>query len=223
MLAQRPMPLTPGKLRDLYRRRAATYDFTANLYYLIGFREQAYRKRAVRALGLRPGDTVVELGCGTGLNFPLLEQAVGPSGRIIGVDMTDAMMDRANERIRRAGWNNVELVLSDASSYVFPNNLKGILSTFALTLVPEFDEVVRRGVFALEPGSRFVILDFKQPDHAPQWLVRVAVWITRPFGVTLDLATRHPWESLGRYANACTIEELYWGFAYLASGSPGRC
>jgi len=60
------MALTPEAVVDLYRRRARRYNLTANLYYLIGYREYAYRKRAVAALDLAPGDTVVEIGCGTG-------------------------------------------------------------------------------------------------------------------------------------------------------------
>lgn len=212
------MALTPTQVVDLYGRRASWYDLTANLYYLIGFREQAYRKRAIDSLGLRPGDTVVEIGCGTGLNFPVLQRAVGPTGRIIGVDLTDAMLAKAESRVRREGWANVQLVRCDAASYAHPSPVDGVLSTFALTLVPEFDAVIERGVAALAPAGRFVILDFKLPDRAPAWLTRLGVWITRPFGVTLDLADRHPWESLGRYADAWTIEELYWGFAYVATG-----
>lgn len=82
--------LTRGDLVNLYRRRARRYDFTANLYYLLGFREWRYCNKAVAALPLCPGDTVVEIGCGTGLNFGLLVDEVGETGRIIGVDMTDA-------------------------------------------------------------------------------------------------------------------------------------
>lgn len=63
-----------------YRKRAENYDFTANLYYLFGYREWAYRRLAVDALHLQSGDTVVELACGTGLNFPLYQQAVSPQG-----------------------------------------------------------------------------------------------------------------------------------------------
>ena len=76
-----------AQLIELYRKRASWYDFTANLYYLIGFREHAYRMRAVRALQLQPGDTVVEIACGTGLNFELLEEA-GSGGNL----STDAMI-----------------------------------------------------------------------------------------------------------------------------------
>lgn len=63
------MALNKDQIKELYVRRARNYNFTANLYYLIGFREYYYRKQAVKELNLKPGDTVVEIGCGTGLNF----------------------------------------------------------------------------------------------------------------------------------------------------------
>jgi ubiquinone/menaquinone biosynthesis C-methylase UbiE len=69
---------------SIYRKRAKRYDWTNLLLYLIGFRHWAYRKHAVEALGLQKGDTVVDLGCGTGLNFSLLQEQIGPQGKIIG-------------------------------------------------------------------------------------------------------------------------------------------
>jgi ubiquinone/menaquinone biosynthesis C-methylase UbiE len=79
------------------------YDRSALLLYFAGFRHWAYRKRAIQSLALNHGDTVVDLGCGTGLNFSLLQGQVGPRGRIIGVDLTDAMLaegSSANSRRR---------------------------------------------------------------------------------------------------------------------------
>jgi demethylmenaquinone methyltransferase/2-methoxy-6-polyprenyl-1,4-benzoquinol methylase len=99
---------------EVYGKRARWYDFTANLYYLLGFREQAYRRRAVRRLELHEGETVVEIGCGTGLNFPLIEHDIGPGGKLIGVDLTPEMLARARRRVDRHGWTNVELVQSSA-------------------------------------------------------------------------------------------------------------
>ena len=72
--------LSKEEIAETYGRRARRYDLTANLYYLLGFRESAYRRQAVRALRLARGDTVVELCCGTGLNFAALGRAVGPGG-----------------------------------------------------------------------------------------------------------------------------------------------
>src|SRR5919197_740369 len=100
------MALTKQEIRDLYIKRAKRYDLGLKLYGLFGFRLDWYRKLAVESLALRAGDTVIDLACGTGLNFPYLQQAVGENGRIIGVDLTDAMLDQARQRVRDHGWRN---------------------------------------------------------------------------------------------------------------------
>jgi ubiquinone/menaquinone biosynthesis C-methylase UbiE len=212
------MALSKPELQDLYGRRARHYDFTANLYYLLGFREWWYRKQAVRAQRLTAGATVVEIGCGTGINFGLLRDAVGDGGRIIGVDLTRSMLDLAAERIRRKGWRNVELVHSDASSYAFPKEIRGILSTFALTLVPEYDQVIERGARALAPGGRWVVADLKWPKGWAGRLLPVLLPIFAPFGVTRDLAERHPWQSVCKHTRHCEMTEYYFGYTYIVAG-----
>ncbi len=207
---------------NLYRNRAKHYDFTANLYYVVGFREWAYRKRAVEALNLKRGDTVVEIGCGTGLNFSLLEQAVGPEGKIIGVDLTDSMLGQARKRVESNGWSNVELVHENAAAFQFPSGVDGIISTFAITLAPEFDRVIQNGCKALKVGKRWAILDFKMPSNWLALLAPLAILVTRPFGVTKELAERHPWESIERYLKNSTLMEFYGGFAYLSTGERGQ-
>lgn len=205
-------------LVDIYRKRAQFYDISANLYYLIGYRELAYHRQAVSSLNLQPGDTVVEIGCGTGLNFSLLQQAVGLTGRVIGIDLTDAMLEQAQRRVLAHGWSNVDLVQVDAAKYKFPKNIGGILSTFAITLSPEYDRIIQCGAKALATGKRCAILDLKQPDNAPRWLVRLGVNITKPFGVTLDQSNRHPWDSIRKYLSNTIYKEYYFGFTYLAVG-----
>ena len=176
------------ELIELYRKRARHYDVTANLYYLIGFREWAYRKMAVSALNLSRGDTVIEIGCGTGLNFNLLQKAVGPEGKILGVDLTDYMLAQARIRIEETKWSNVELIQCDATEYEFTEKADGILSTFAITLIPEFDLVIKNGCSALTLWKRFVVLDFKLPSNWLSFLAPLGVLITRPFGVSLEMA-----------------------------------
>jgi len=212
------MGLSAHAIVDIYRKRAKHYDISANLYYLIGFREYAYRRKAVAALNLQPGDTVVEIGCGTGLNFPLLQQAVGPEGRLIGVDLTDSMLEQARQRVHAQGWSNVELVQSDASVYEFPKNVDGVISTFAITLSPDYDRIIQRAATALTVDGRCAILDLKKPDNIPLALVKLGVMITRPFAVSLDLVDRHAWESVERYLINTSYQEFYFGFAYLAVG-----
>lgn len=210
--------LNRQELIELYRRRAKRYDFTANLYYLVGFREWSYRKKAVSALDLSPGDTVVEIGCGTGLNFDLLQQQVGSEGKIIGVDLTDAMLRQAQTRIDDKGWKNVNLVQCDASTYEFPAGVDGILSTFALTLVPEFDAVIEHGAAALGEGKHWVVADLKMPSNFFRHFYPLLLPIFGPFGVTLDLQSRHPWESIQGHLGNVSNEDFFFGFTYVAYG-----
>lgn len=212
--------LTKDEITTIYRHRARHYDLEANLYRLVGFRLPAYRRMAVDALRLRNGDTVVEVGCGTGLNLPLLRRAVGPDGKVIGVDLTDAMLAQARQRVADAGWTNVDLVQSDATQYEFPLGVNGVISTLAITPAPQFDDIVRRGSEALAAGGRFVVFDFKFPE---KWYVRpfvpLAALLTRPFGVRIEMASRHPWESIQRYLGDATVSEVYLGMAYVAVGT----
>ncbi len=206
------------QIQDAYGRLAGRYDFSLNFYRLAGFRLAWYRRLAVESLALHPGDTVIDLACGTGLNFHSLYQAVGEEGRIIGVDLTEGMLEQARRRAAANGWSNLELVRSDLAEYSFPDRVAGILSTYAITLVPEFDAVIRRGAEALQPAGRLAVLDFKKPDRWPEWLIRLGAWAYKPYGVTLDLAGRHPWESIRHYLHQVLFREFYFGGLYLAAG-----
>src|ERR1700761_1536576 len=111
---------TREHLIETYRKKAKRYDVTSRLYPVPGYPQQAQRLQAVQALGLRPGDSVVDIACGTGLNFSLIEQAIGPGGRIVGVDLTEAMLDQAQQRIETNDWHNISLVHVDAAEFDFP-------------------------------------------------------------------------------------------------------
>lgn len=207
---------------ETYRKRAGNYDFTANLYYLLGYREWAYRRKAVEALKLESGDTVVELACGTGLNFPLYQEAVGPKGKIIGVDLTDAMLVQARRRVAANGWENVELVHSDALEFQFPAGVEAVISTYALSLIPGNQRVLENSVEALAPGGRLGLLELKIPDNWPQWLISLAVWLVSPFGATEEWLARRPWESIQRAMRVLltkvSVSEMYLGTTYVIVG-----
>lgn len=212
------MALSNNETRELYRKRAKRYDQSVQIYRLFGFNLNQYRQDTVSALALKPGDTVVELGCGTGLNFGYLQRVIGPQGKIIGVDLTDAMLDVARDRVDRAGWTNVELVQADLAEWQFPVGVSGVVSTLALTLVPEYDTIIERARDALKPEGRLAVFDMKEPAGWPAWLVRLAAWLNRPFGVSLDLADRHPWESIRRHLTEIDYKEYYFGAVYLCVG-----
>ena len=212
-------------LIETYRKKARHYDITSRLYPVPGYPQRAQRRRAAQALRLRPGDTVVEVACGTGLNFSLIEQAIGPEGRLVGVDLTDAMLAQAQHRIETNGWSNVSLVQADAAAFEYPTEVDAILSTYALTHVPECGDVIAHGAAALSPGGRWVVLDLKVPDNAPRWLAQLGTAVGRPFGSIDEWIARRPWEAI-RAATRDTLADLSWtelcfGTAFLAAGSRG--
>ena len=158
------MVLTRSQTRALYRQRAPRYDRLVELYRLVGADVSTYRRRAVEALSVSPGDTVVDLGCGTGGNFPWLERPVSASGRVVGVGLTDAMLPEARHRVERAGRANIDLMESGMDNYEFPGNMGGVLSAFAMTMVDDYGGVIRRAAEALRPGGRLAILEMKRPE-----------------------------------------------------------
>lgn len=210
--------LNKDETRNLYRRRAKRYDLSIQLYRLFGFEMDRYRQDAISALGLAPGDQVVELGCGTGLNFEYVQRIIGPKGKIVAVNLTDAMLDVARWRVAREHWTNVEIVQADLAEWQFPVGVSAVYSMFAITLVPEYDAIIERASGALRPGGTLAILDMKEPEHWPTWLIKLAVWLNKPFGVSLDLADRHPWESIGRHLRQTEYKEYYFGAIYVCAG-----
>ena len=86
-----------------YRRRANVYDLELQLF-------EPVRRRAIERLGLRIGDLVIDVGCGTGLSFGPLIACVGTKGRIVAIEQSPEMIEKARERVREHGWRNVTLV-----------------------------------------------------------------------------------------------------------------
>lgn len=210
------MVLSKEETRRLYRSTAKFYDTALSVYRVFGVRR--YRNLAIETLRMRPGDTVVDMGCGTGLNFELLYNAVGPEGRIIGVDLTDAMLARAARRIEAAGWKNVDLVEADLATYTIPAAISGAIGTFALEMVPEYDRVIDRAAGALAPGRRLALFGLKIAEDWPEPLIRLGVWLNKPFGASRAYASIRPWEAVRRHLHEVEFHEFYFGAAYLSIG-----
>ena len=207
------------KIRDMYQSGAKHYDFTTILFRLIGLRMKAYRLLAIKKLSLQRGNCVIELGCGTGLNFPFLMEQIGPEGRLIGVDLTPRMLDIARVRVERSGWKNLELIQSDVAAYVFPEGVNGVLATGLFGYIPEYDRVIKAASQSLVPGGHLAILDGKQPETLPSWLFKIVLKLGGPFGYTPEYFNVRPWESVERYFKETSLEKKYGGMIYILSGT----
>ncbi|GAB7094043.1 hypothetical protein JCM30237_11950 [Halolamina litorea] len=153
------------RIRADYGRWARFYDWFARATTSVG----GVRAACIDALDLDVGDTVVEFGCGPGPNLPALRDAVGPSGHVVGVDVTRRMLDRARALVARRGWENVSLVQGDAATPPI-GGADAVLSTFVTSLFPDPAAVVR-GWCGL--ADRVVLASFaprgSRPANAALW------------------------------------------------------
>ncbi len=141
-------------VQRFYRFHASVYDATRWMF-LRG------RRAATAMLELQPHHQVLEVGCGTGLNFRLILPHLDPNrGRLVGMDFSKDMLVRARQRVKQAGWSNVELVESDAAEIQWPDRFDAILYSYSLSMIPDWSRSLRSASDHLVNGGRLVVLDF---------------------------------------------------------------
>lgn len=151
--------------------RTARYTAWARCYDRISAEWPVYgagRVAAIDLLALRPGYRVLDIGCGTGLNFSHLQRRIGPSGSITAVDASAQMLDQARRRASSAGWNNVRLLEADATALDEVTLDAGdgfdvAISTYALSLMPGWRRAVSAMVKVTRVGGEVAVVDMQKP------------------------------------------------------------
>jgi S-adenosylmethionine-diacylgycerolhomoserine-N-methlytransferase len=181
-------------------------------------------------LGLAPGAIVVDVACGTGLNFTLIQERIGPSGTLIGVDITAGMLRRADERVQRAGWSNVKLIQSDATSLTREGleragalpvgaQVDAVVCTLGMSVIPEWEKAWTAMVELVRPGGAAALMDGTPPitQTAVTRLTRPLVWLgCRYFAADW---TRRPWKLVQRDLDNVHIHWSRWGYLAAAGGT----
>ena len=210
------MPPNPRLAIERYKTYSSTYD-----------REQARnpnaaanRSRVIELLHLRPGDVVLDVGCGTGLNFPALEDAIGPSGRIIAVDLSTDMLAKARERVEKAGWQNVTLIESAVDEAAIPDGIDAILFCFTHDIL-QAPAALENAFRHAKPGARVASLGYK---WAPWWALpwNYIIWNLTRRSVTTRENFGKPWRNLEAYAPDLRVESSFLGAIYFAWGTTAK-
>lgn len=205
------------------RWRPRRYSGGARFYDVLSLERPVYRPgrvAGISALGLRPGDRVLDVGCGTGLNLPILRAGVGPGGSIVGVDASTAMLRQARSRIRRAGWTNVAVLQGDAANLPAQVTAHGpvdaVLFTYSLSVIGDWRRAWAQAMAMLRPGGRAAIVDLALPAGGWRVLSPVA-WLACFTGGSDP--HRHPWTLLNESTVEVSHQVLRGGHIHVAVGT----
>lgn len=192
-----------------YRRRAGIYDRELAPF-------EPIRVDAVAALGLRQGQTVLDVGCGTGLSFEMLRSRVGRHGRIVGIEQCPEMLAIARGRVVRHHWANVDLVQQAAGDAPLAIAADAALFHFTHDILRD-GQALAHVMRHLKPGARVVATGLQ---WAPPWL-----WPTNGFvlmaalhSVTSLEGLGKPWDKLAAYLEDLQVDTALLGGIYIASG-----
>ena len=199
----------PQRALEKYRRHAPGYDATAA-------RTMALRRRTVALLALRPGDVVLDVACGTGLSFALLLERVGPTGTVVGVELSPEMLAQARARVQSNGWRNVVLIESSMEAARIDLPLDAILFNYTHDVLRS-RAALERAFGHARPGARVAVAGVK---HPPWWFFPVRLWRfahARPYLTTFEGLAR-PWSLLERYVTELEVTPVLFGTNYMAAG-----
>jgi ubiquinone/menaquinone biosynthesis C-methylase UbiE len=192
-------------IRERYDKIAPYHWLLERLYFV----PPGIRRRAVARLELSPGNHVLEIGCGTGPNLPLLSRAVGPQGRVYGVDLSQGMLSRAQARCRSL--HNVTLLHDDALRFVAPTPLDGVLFSLSYNTIPHHRAVLKHAWSQLRAGGRVVAMDAKLPSgYFGQFILPAVIALMRQ--TVAANPTIKPWEELRSVSDDVQMEHLLFSY-----------
>ena len=219
-------PADPG--RWLYELLAPIYDRCSGEAILY----TPARARAVELLNLRPGATVLDIACGTGRNHDAILKRIGAGGRLVGIDRSPRMLNRARDRAARHQWTNVQLVQGDVT-HLTPAQLQAlgvtppgggfdaVLCTLGLTVIPDWRAAWLSMLALVRVGGRIAILDAGYPaqpgcDNETVSLRGVAWLLCRLFAAD---PRRQPWRLVAPDTEDATEELFTLGYIGVAAGT----
>ena len=198
--------------KEHYRQFAPWYDSFAAPALKI-----RCRREAVSLLHLRTGSVVVDAACGTGGSFPLIEEEIGPTGCLVGVDLTPEMLRKARARITSHGWGNVTLINAAVEEAYIDETVDAFLFSFAHDVL-QSPRALRNLFQHARPGARVAACGIKL---APWWNVPLnfsVMQIAQQYH-SVQEGLSEPWSHLRAFVPNLEIRSQVFDMVYMASGT----
>ncbi|MFN0097259.1 MAG: methyltransferase domain-containing protein [Gemmatimonadaceae bacterium] len=178
------------------------------------------RARAVELLHLRAGERVLDVGCGPGGSLPYLRAAVGPTGTVVGVEISPAVAALAQRRIERHGWSNVTIAIAPAQSVSLNGQYDG-LHMFAAPDVFASESALANLLPRLRAGARIVFFGAKTSSGRFGWLLNPFLRLAFPklTFATTPVPDAEPWRPVAPQLKDLVVQEIFFGWMFLASGT----
>lgn len=203
--------LTPSRSAALrqYRSRARIYDLELALF-------EPIRQRAIDLLDLKPGDRVLDVGCGTGLSFSMLEGLIGHAGSIVGIEQSPEMLERARARADENGWKNVTLISASVEEAAIPRAADAALFHFTHDIM-RTPNALANVCRHLKPGARIVASGLKWAPILAMPL-NIVVWNAAMRSTSTLEGLGRPWSHLEPLVSELKLEQMLGGTVYIVSG-----
>jgi SAM-dependent methyltransferase len=178
------------------------------------------RQKATALLRLRPGDSVLDAGCGSGGSFPFLVQAVGTAGKVVGIEISPGSAAHAKHRAAVNEWGNVEVVLASAQEARFEGLYDGLLM-FAAPDVYASKASLAQLMPHLRQGARVVFFGSKISKRRFGWLLNSAfnLALTKLSLPTTPGMETEPWHLAAEHLEEFMVEEYFYGWMFIAAGT----
>ncbi len=199
-----------GAALDCYSMRANGYDGELALF-------EPLRVEAIAWLQLQGGETVVDVGCGTGLSFESLKAQVGEQGSIIGIEQCPQMLDKARERVAAHGWQGIKLLGEPVDEAPLTGQADAAIFHFTHDIL-RHPEAIANVMHHLKPGARVVATGLQWASPWV-WPVNMFVWSAAMYSVTTMDGLDKPWSILATYLRDMEVNATWMGSIFMATGT----
>jgi len=174
-----------------------------------------YRKKAIASLKLTANSIVLDVACGIGFNFKIIESYLKNSGKIVGIDISPESLRVAKKRIAKHKWTNIELVNMSITDYEPRIRFDAILCTFAMEIIPDYKAAIEKIFNLLKPQGRFAMIGMKLSTKISYKLLNpLFEWFAREGGIDLHrnivALIKSKFNKIDYYEESFSVSITFW-------------